>query len=134
MTIGDSEYVQYDGANYERRAELGLVISGLPSPDLGSQISDFFGSVQFRIAIVVSVALALIAAMAYVVLIARRQQPVTAGGGTDLSVDADPDRSSVIAAIAELDELRELGKIAEDEYLVRRQRLVRQAIDTDDGS
>ena len=52
----------------------------------------------------------------------------------DLSVDADPDRSAVIAAIAELDELRELGKIAEDEYLVRRQRLVRQAIDTDDGS
>ena len=81
VTIGDSEYVQYDGANYERRAELGLVISGLPSPDLGSQISDFIGSVQFRIAIVVSVALALVAAMAYVVLIARRQQPVTAGGG-----------------------------------------------------
>lgn len=132
VTIGDSEYVRYDGSNYERRAELGLVISGLPRPDLGSQISDFVGSVQFRIAIVVSVALALVAAMAYVILIARRNRPVTAGDGADLSVDADPNRSAIVTAIAELDELRELGKIAEDEYLVRRQRLVRQAINTDD--
>ena len=134
VTIGDSEYVQYDGANYERRAELGLVISGLPRPDLTSQISDFFGSVQFRIAIVASVALGLAAAIAYVVLIARRQRPVTVGDGADLNVDVDPNRSAIIAAIAELDELRELGKLAEDEYLIRRQRLVRQAISTDDES
>ncbi len=132
VTIGDSEYVQYDGSNYERRADIGLVISGLPSPDLASQVSDFFGSVQFRIAMVVSVALALIAAMAYVLLIARRHKPAKAVDSTDLVVDADPNRSAIIAAIAELDELRELGKIAEDEYLVRRQRLVRQAISTDD--
>ena len=132
VTIGDSEYVQYDGANYERRAEIGLVISGLPRPDLGSQISDFFGSVQFRIAMVVSVALALAAAIAYVMLIARRHRPIAVGNDVDLNVDADPNRSAIITAIAELDELRELGKIAEDEYLVRRQRLVRQAISTDD--
>ena len=132
VTIGDSEYVRYDGSNYERRAELGLVISGLPRPDLGSQISDFVDSVQFRIAIVISVVLALMAAMAYVILIARRHRPVAASGGTDLNVDVDPDRSAIITAIAELDELRELGKIPEDDYLVRRQRLVQQAIQTDD--
>ncbi len=134
VTIGDSEYVQYDGSNYERRAEIGLVISGLPSPDLGSQISDFVGSVQFRIAIVVSVGLALVAAMAYVILIARRHRPVTTADATDLNIDADPNRSAIVGAIAELDELRELGKIPEDEYLLRRQRLVRQAISIDDES
>lgn len=134
VTIGESEYVQYDGSNYERRAELGLVISGLPSPDLGSQISDFVGSVQFRIAIVASVGLALVAAVAYVILIARRHRPVTTAGAADMKIDADPNRSAIIAAIAELDELRELGKIPEDEYLLRRQRLVRQAISVDDES
>ncbi len=134
VTIGESEYVQYDGSNYERRAELGLVISGLPSPDLGSQISDFVGSVQFRIAIVVSVGLALVAAMAYVILIARRRRPVPTADAADLNVDADPNRSAIIAAIAELDELRELDKIPEDEYLLRRQRLVQQAISVDDES
>ena len=40
VTIGDSEYVQYDGANYERRAELGLIFfrlaqTGSKFPNLG---------------------------------------------------------------------------------------------------
>lgn len=134
VTIGETQYVQYDGSNYERRAELELVISGLPSPGLGSQVSDFLGSVQFRIAVVVSVALALAAAVAYAIFIARQHRPLTATSSTGFDVDADPNRSAIINAIAELDELRELGKIAEDEYLVRRQRLVQQAISADDES
>ena len=132
VTIGDGQYVQYDGSNYERRAELGVVITGLPAPDLGTQVLDFFNSVQFRIAIVVSVALALTAVVAYVVLIARRARPAVVGTGTVSPDEDDPGRSAIVGAIAELDELHELGKIPEDDYLVRRQRLVQEAIQTDD--
>ena len=131
VTIGDGQYVQYDGSNYERRAELGVIISGLPKPDLGSQILDFFNSVQFRIAIVVSVAFALAAVVAYVLLIARRARPAVVGTGAVSANESDSERSAIIGAIAELDEMHELGKIPEDEYLVRRQRLVQQAVQTD---
>ena len=131
VTIGDGQYVQYDGSNYERRAELGVIISGLPKPDLGSQILDFFNSVQFRIAIVVSVAFALAAVVAYVLLIARRARPAVIGTGAVSANESDSERSAIIGAIAELDEMHELGKIPEDEYLVRRQRLVQQAVQTD---
>ena len=133
VTIGDGQYVQYDGSNYERRAELGVVITGLPAPDLGTQVMDFFNSVQFRIAIVVSVALALTAVVAYVVLIARRARPAVVSTGDVYANEGDPDRSAIIGAIAELDEMRELDKIPEDEYLVRRQRLVQKAIRADEG-
>ena len=132
VTIGDGRYVRYDGSNYERRAELGVVISGLPKPDLQSQVLDFFRSVQFMIAIVVSVALAMTGGIAYVVLIARRRQAVATVGEPIGADDTDGVRSSIVQAIAELDEMRELGKIAEDDYLAQRQRLVREAVNADD--
>lgn len=131
VTIGDGRYIRYDGSNYERRAELGVVISGLPRPDLQSQVLDFFESVQFRIAIVVSVALALIGVVLYVLLIVQRRRPLAAMTDTDASSDADNERASIVQAIAELDEMRELGKVEEDEYLVRRQGLIRQAVEAD---
>ena len=132
VTIGDGQYVRYDGSDYERRAELGVVISGLPKPDLRDQVLDFFESIQFRIAIVVSVVLALIGVMVSVVLIARRRQTVVAVNSSDVAANADVERSSIVQRIAELDEMRELGKIPEDEYLVQRQQLVRKAIDAPD--
>ncbi len=132
VTIGDGRYVRYDGSNYERRAELGVVISGLPKPDLQSQVLDFFRSVQFMIAIVVSVVLAMTGGIAYVVLIARRRQAVATVGEPIGADDTDGVRSSIVQAIAELDEMRELGKIAEDDYLAQRQRLVREAVNADD--
>ena len=55
VTIGDESYVKYEGSNYERSSELGIVITGLPKPDFQSQVLEFFESVQFRIALIVSV-------------------------------------------------------------------------------
>ena len=131
VTIGEGTYVRYDGSNYERRAELGVVISGLPRPDLGSQVVDFLDSTQFRVAIVVSVALALIAVVAYVVLIAQRHRPIARVSGPASGDTRSDSRSAIVEAIAELDEMRELGKIEENEYLTRRQRLMQQAVNVD---
>ena len=131
VNIGDGRYVRYDGSNYERSDEVGVVISGLPRPGFGSQVLDFLDSTQFRIAIVVSVVLALIAVVAYVVIIAQRNRPVAEfNGPVQVNSTSDP-RSAIVAAIAELDETREMGKIEEGEYLVRRQQLVQEAINAD---
>ena len=130
VTIGDEHYVKYEGANYERSSELGIVITGLPKPDLQSQILEFFESAQFRIALIVSVALAMIAIVAYVVFASRRHQVASATIETQTSEKIDS-RSATVAAIAELDELHELGKIDDHEYSTRRSRLMREIIDTE---
>ncbi len=130
VTIGDERYVKYEGANYERSAELGVVITGLPKPDLQSQVLEFFESVQFRIAIIASVALAMIAIITYVVLASRRHQVASMAVAMRSSGKSDT-RSATVAAIAELDEMRELGKIDEHEYSTRRSRLMSEIINTE---
>ncbi len=130
VTIGDERYVKYEGSNYERSTELGVVISGLPEPDLQSQVLEFFESVQFRIAIIVSVALAMIAIVAYVVFASRRHQVALAAVKMRSSGKSDA-RSVTVVAIAELDEKHELGKIDDDEYSTRRNRLMREIINTE---
>ena len=134
VDIGEGRYVRYDGSDYERRAEVGVVITGLPKPDLQSQVMEFFESTQFRVAIVVSVVLAMVAVMAYVVLIARRSRPAVATGGSSVVGESGGERSGIVQAIAELDEMHELGKIEEDEYLVRRQALVQRVVSADAGT
>ena len=130
VTIGDESYVKYEGSNYERSSELGIVITGLPKPDFQSQVLEFFESVQFRIALIVSVALAMIAIVAYVVFASRRHQVASVAIGPQTSGETDS-RSATVAAIAELDELHELGKIDDHEYSTRRSRLMREIIDTE---
>ena len=130
VNIGDERYSKYEGSNYERGTELGVVISGLPRPDLQSQVLDFFESVQFRIALIVSVALGMIAIIAYVVFASRRHQVVSAAMATRSSGETDT-RSATVAAIAELDEMHELGKIDDHEYSTRRSRLMREVIDAE---
>ena len=130
VTIGDERYVKYEGANYERSSELGIVITGLPKPDLQSQVLDFLESVQFRIAIIVSVALAMIAIIAYVLFASRRYQVASAANATQPSGEPDT-RSATVAAIAELDEMHELGKIDDHEYSTRRSRLMREIINSE---
>ncbi len=130
VTIGDERYVKYEGSDYERSAELGVVITGLPKPDLQSQVLEFFESVQFRIAVIVSVALAMIAIVAYVVFASQRHQVVLAANAMQSSGESNA-RSATVAAIAELDEMHELGKINDHEYSTRRSRLMREIIDAE---
>lgn len=130
VTIGDERYVKYEGTNYERSSELDIVITGLPKPDLQSQVLDFFESVQFRIAIIVSVALAMIAIVAYVIIASRRHQVASVSNVMQSSGESDT-RSTIVAAIAELDEMHELGKIDDHEYSTRRSRLMREIINSE---
>ena len=136
--IGDDRYVQFEGSNYERRAELGLQISGLPRPNVASQFFEFLGSDEARTAIVASVVIAMLGIVAYVVLLSLRQARASGAGDVVSESVADGDtRSQLVSAIAELDEMQELGKIEEAEYTARRRRLVQQVIDADndrDGS
>ncbi len=135
--IGDARYVQYEGSNYERRAELGLRITGLPRPNVTSQFFEFLGSDEARIAIVASVVIAMLGIVAYVVVLSRRQVQTSATGGVVSDGESDGDlgsnaRSHLVMAIAELDEMHELGKIEEAEYMGRRRQLVQQVIDAED--
>ena len=130
VTIGDERYIKYEGSNYERSSELGVVIIGLPKPDLQSQVLDFFESVQFRIALIVSVALGMIAIIAYVVFASRRHQ-IASQAIAMQSIGESESRSATVAAIAELDEMHELGKIDDHEYSSRRSQLMRQIIDAE---
>lgn len=130
--IGDDRYVQYEGSDYERRAELGLRITGLPQPNVTSQFVEFLGSDEARVAIVASVVIAMLGIVAYVVLLSRRRARETVSGAVvpKGAVDGDA-RSELVSAIAELDELHELGKIEEGEYMAQRRRLVQQVIDSE---
>lgn len=130
VTIGDERYIKYEGTAYERGVELRVTITGLPKPDLQRQVLGFFESVHFRIAIIVSVVLAMIAIVAYVVFASRRHRVSPPAIAIQSSGQTDS-RSVTIAAIAELDEMHELGKIDDYEYSTRRSRLMREIIDTD---
>ena len=130
--IGDARYVQYEGSNYERRAELGLRITGLPRPNVTSQFFEFLGSDEARIAIVASVVIAMLGIVAYVVVLSRRQARTFAAGGVVSDGESSNTRSHLVMAIAELDEMHELGKIEEAEYMGRRRQLVQQVIDAED--
>lgn len=131
--IGDARYVQYEGSNYERRAELGLRITGLPRPDVTGQFIEFLGSDEARIAIVASVVITMLGIVAYVVVLSRRQVRTSVAGGVDSDGDLGSNtRSHLVMAIAELDEMHELGKIEEAEYMGRRRQLVQQVIDAED--
>ena len=130
VTIGDERYIKYEGADYERSSELGMVITGLPKPDLQSQVLEFFESVQFRIVIIVSVALAMTVIVLYVVITSRRHQVASAPNAMQSSGESDT-RSTTVAAIAELDEMHELGKINDHEYSTRRNRLMREIIEAE---
>ena len=129
--IGDENYISYEGANYERGVELGVRITGLPKPGVGDQFVEFLGSDQARVAIVVSVAIAMIAAVAYVILVSRRRQFAMGTGGSALEDREGGARPEIVAAIAELDEMHELGKIEDSDYMSRRRQLVQQAVDSD---
>ena len=129
--IGDDRYVTYEGANYERGVELGVRITGLPKPGVGDQFVEFLDSDQARIAIVISVAIAMIAIVAYVIFVSRRRQLALPMGRSTANGVEGGARPELVAAIAELDEVHELGKIGESEYMVRRRQLVQQIIDSD---
>lgn len=130
VTIGDERYVKYEGTNYERSSELSIMITGLPKPDLQSQVLEFFESVQFRIAIITSVGLAMIAIVAYVVFASRPHGVASAANAMQSSGESDT-RSAIVVAIAELDEMHELGKIDDHEYSTRRNRLMREIINAE---
>ena len=129
--IGDDRYIQYAGTDYERRAELGLRITGLPKPDLQSQFIEFLGSDEARIAIVVSVVIAMIGIVVYVVLMSRRQVQTAASSKIESAGTTGDTRSNLVSAIAQLDDLHELGKIGDAEYVSRRRKLVQQIIDAE---
>ena len=131
--IGEERYISYEGANYERGVELGVRITGLPKPGVGDQFVEFLDSDQARIAIVVSVAIAMIAIVAYVIFVSRRRQPALPLGRSTANGVEGGARPELVAAIAELDEMHELGKIEDSEYMVRRRQLVQQIIDSDSG-
>ncbi len=131
--IGDEKYVSYEGTNYELSTELGLRITGLPKPGVGDQFVEFLDSDQARIAIVLSVAIAMVAIVAYVIFVSRRRQLAMPTGRSMGEGVEDSARPDLVAAIAELDEMHELGKIEDSEYMVRRRQLVQQVIDSDAG-
>ena len=129
--IGEEQYISYEGANYERGVELGVRITGLPKPGVGDQFVEFLDSDQARIAIVISVAIAMVAIVAYVIFVSRRRQPALPLGRSTANGVEGGARPELVAAIAELDEMHELGKIEDSEYMVRRRQLVQQIIDSD---
>ena len=92
---------------------------------------EFLDSDQARIAIVISVAIAMVAIVAYVIFVSRRRQPALPLGRSPTNGVEVGARPELVAAIAELDEMHELGKIEDSEYMVRRRQLVQQIIDSD---
>ena len=130
-TIGDDRYIQYEGASYERQSEVGVRITGLPKPDLQSEFVDFLGSNEARLAIVASVAIAMLGIMVYVVMASRRHQSGIANTNSDSTSFSDTSRSEWLESIAELDEMHDLGKVDDSEYVARRRELVQRAMDAD---
>lgn len=130
VVLNDTTYVQYEGANYERGAQLDVVITGLPNPGFDSQLLDFFRSTQFQIALAITVGLLLAGGLAAYMVIRRPvsdetdPMPQTAPGGSD--------RTSIVAAIADLDRQHDAGEIDESSYIEERRQLMQSAIDADD--
>lgn len=130
VELNDTTFVQYEGTDYERGAQLDVVVSGLPNPGFDSQLLAFFRSTQFQVALAITVGLLLAGGLAAYMVVRR---PV----GQEADPIATPesakgDRTSIVAAIADLDRRYDDGDIDESIYLDERRRLVQSAIAADD--
>ncbi len=130
VEISGKNYVRYEGLNYERREELNVEISGLPLPGIQSQLQDFFGSTQFRVAIIATSLIAIGAAVIYYRLVISRSPQTFAQSATGDARNATGTSSeTLLAEIAELDESYDLGKVEDGDYTRRRRELMAQVIE-----
>ena len=130
-TIGDDRYIRYEGTSYDRQSEVGVRITGLPKPDLQIEFVDFLGSSEARLAIVASVAIAMFGILVYVVAASRRHRARIASVDSESTSISDGSRTEFLKAIAELDEMHDLGNIDDSDYVARRRELVQRAMDAD---
>lgn len=132
VEINNSPYIQYEGTNYERGSQLDVAISGLPRPSTTQQFIDFFSSTQFQVALVASVALALIITVIGISMGIFRRNKVTVESANTPQNTADSSRTHLIRSIAELDDLHDSGQIGEADYVAQRRELIQQAITLDE--
>ena len=129
VVLNEVTYVQYEGTDYPRGSQLDVVVTGLPSPGVSSQLLAFVSSGQFQVAIAVTVGLLLAGGLSAFLLV--RRQP---SDEVESATTADPatDRNAIIRQIAELDRQHESGTIPDSEYNQRRKVLVQTALESDD--
>ena len=130
VVLNETTYVQYEGTDYARGTQLDVVITGLPNPGFDSQLLDFFRSTQFQIALAITVGLMLAGGLAAYMIVRR---PASHDGDpmqTPAAVNLD--RTTIVAAIADLDRRHDAGEIDESSYIEERRRLMQSAIETDD--
>ncbi len=127
VEINEKTYTSYIGSNFARGSQLDVSITGLPTPSVVQQTVDFFGSSYFRVALIASVALILVATAAFVWIGASRNRSIKEQNVAGPSYANDA-RSELVRAIAELDELHEQGDIDDNTYHSRRRELMQQAI------
>lgn len=128
--IEGRQYISYQGENYQRGSQLDVSITGLPAAPLSNRVVDFFSSTQFNIALVSSTALVLALIIALVsIRVTRRRRVATAAATAEIISDNDHTRSQIILEIALLDELHEDGRIDQAQYIDKRRRLMRTAIE-----
>ena len=129
VVLNEVTYVQYEGTDYPRGSQLDVVVTGLPSPGIGSQLLAFISSGQFQVAIAVTVGLLLAGGLSAFLLVRRQPsdevEPATITNPTT-------DRSEMIRQIAELDRQHEAGTIPDSDYNQRRKALMQSAINSDD--
>ncbi len=127
VEINDRAYVPYQGEKYERGSQLDVTINGLPRPSSRQQLLGFFSSTQFSVALVASVAAAL---MLIAILTSLRILGQRSRGEAEFPEDHGPsaEREQIIVSIARLDEMHESGAIDEAAYLEERNVLMQRAV------
>ena len=129
--INETSYAQYEGTDYARGSQLDVIVTNLPSPGIGGQLGEFLASTQFQVALAATVGLLLVGGLAgYLILRAPSSgttAPVPVSGNESATT-----RSSIVAAIAELDRRHESGDLDEATYHAQRRQLVDSALKADE--
>ena len=115
--VNERVFTIVEGTGFERGARLTVTVSGLPSPSFVEKAVDYFRGRAYIPILAWLAGIAFLSLLAYALIRARNRPPAT--GQT---------RRELVSAIAALDDLRDAGKLAPEEYAAEREALMRRAL------
>ncbi len=116
-SVNDRTFTIVEGSGFDRGTRINVTFDGLPSPTFTERAVDYFGDRAYIPIVAWLVGAAFLSLLAFA-FIRARNTPAAAG----------QTRSELVDAIAALDDLRDAGKIEAEEYLAKRELLMREAL------
>ena len=115
--VNDRTFTIVEGSGFDRGTRINVTFDGLPSPTFAERAVDYFGDRAYIPVLAWLAGAAFLSLLAYAVIRSRSSPPA-----------AEPTRRELVDAIAALDDLRDAGEMGAEDYAVKREELMRKAL------